>query len=306
MALKLSGRALHWVFKVGDRGKTIDFYRNVLGMKVLRHEEFEEGCAATCNGPYNGKWSKTMVGYGSEANHFVVELTYNYEVDKYELGNDFRGITIKSTNAFSNAIDGENNVVVKEADEKRAVVEAPGGYNFIIENEDVAKGDPVQRVSVGVSSLSDSVKYWRDTLGMKQLDGDDNTRCVLEFGSDQAKLVLEEVGGGDGKIDHKTAYGRIAFAVPSKELPGIQSRMETESLGKIQTALVSLDTPGKATVQVVILSDPDSHEICFVGSEAFDELSQVDPNADELLDAAMAKDKSKEWFKKKGIEKGKA
>lgn len=47
---------------------------------MLRHEEFEEGCAATCNGPYNGKWSKTMVGYGPEANHFVVELTYNYEV----------------------------------------------------------------------------------------------------------------------------------------------------------------------------------------------------------------------------------
>ena len=57
---------------------------------------------------------------------------------------------------------------------------------------------------------------------------------------------------------------------------------------------------------MVILSDPDSHEICFVGSEAFDELSQVDPEADELLDAAMAKDKSKEWFQKKGIEKGKA
>ena len=34
MALELGGRALHWVFKVGDRGKTIDFYRNVLGMKV--------------------------------------------------------------------------------------------------------------------------------------------------------------------------------------------------------------------------------------------------------------------------------
>lgn len=50
MALKLSGRALHWVFKIGDRSKTIDFYRNVLGMKVLRHEEFEEGCEATCNG----------------------------------------------------------------------------------------------------------------------------------------------------------------------------------------------------------------------------------------------------------------
>ena len=88
------------------------------------------------------------------------------QVDKYELGTDFRGITIKSTNAFSNAIDGENNVVVKEADEKRAVVEAPGGYNFIIENEDVAKGDPVQRVSVGVSRDGVEgflVQYYRAT-----------------------------------------------------------------------------------------------------------------------------------------------
>ena len=59
-------------------------------------------------------------------------------------------------------------------------------------------------------------------------------------------------------------------------------------------------------LQVVILSDPDSHEICFVGSEAFEELSRVDPKADELLDGAMAKDKSKEWFQKKGIKKGKA
>lgn len=73
------------------------------------------------------------------------------QVDKYELGNDFRGITIKSTKAFANAADGKNNVVVKEADEKRKVVEAPDGYNFIIENEDVSKGDPVQRVNVGVS-----------------------------------------------------------------------------------------------------------------------------------------------------------
>ena len=35
-------------------------------MKVLRHEEFEKGCEAACNGPYDGRWSKTMVGYGPE------------------------------------------------------------------------------------------------------------------------------------------------------------------------------------------------------------------------------------------------
>lgn len=39
--------------------------------------------------PYDGKWSKTMVGYGPEDDHFVAELTYNYGVGDYRLGNDF-------------------------------------------------------------------------------------------------------------------------------------------------------------------------------------------------------------------------
>ncbi|XP_027223816.2 glyoxalase domain-containing protein 4 [Penaeus vannamei] len=69
---------------------------------------------------------------------------------------------------------------------------------------------------------------------------------------------------------------------------------------KIITPYVSLDTPGKATVQVVILADPDGHEICFVGDEGFRELSQVDLKADKLLNEAMEKDKSDEWFAKKG------
>lgn len=39
--------------------------------------------------PYDGKWSKTMVGFGPEDEHFVAELTYNYGVGEYQLGNDF-------------------------------------------------------------------------------------------------------------------------------------------------------------------------------------------------------------------------
>lgn len=68
---------------------------------------------------------------------------------------------------------------------------------------------------------------------------------------------------------------------------------------KILTPLVSLDTPGKATVQVVILADPDGHEICFVGDEAFRELSKMDPKGSKLLDDAIAADKSDEWFAKR-------
>ena len=50
--------------------------KDLLGMKVLRHEEFDSGCPATCNGPYNNLWSKTMIGYGPEDANFVeAEIT---------------------------------------------------------------------------------------------------------------------------------------------------------------------------------------------------------------------------------------
>ena len=55
-------RPLHWVLKIGCLEKSLDFFEKVLGMKVHRHEEFASGCEATCNGPYGGAWSKTMIG----------------------------------------------------------------------------------------------------------------------------------------------------------------------------------------------------------------------------------------------------
>jgi hypothetical protein len=60
-----SPRPLHWVFKVSDLKKSIQML-TLLGARVLRHEEFESGCEATCNGPYDGWWSKTMVGWDNE------------------------------------------------------------------------------------------------------------------------------------------------------------------------------------------------------------------------------------------------
>ena len=47
-------RPLHYVFKISNREKTMNFYLNLLGMTALRHEEFKEGCDAACNGPYDG------------------------------------------------------------------------------------------------------------------------------------------------------------------------------------------------------------------------------------------------------------
>ena len=82
------------------------------------------------------------------------------------------------------------------------------------------------------------------------------------------------------------AGGRLAFSCPAQELASIEASA-MKAGHTILTKLISLDTPGKATVQVVILGDPDGQEICFVGDEAFRELSKVDPNSDSLLEAAL-------------------
>lgn len=252
-------------------------------MKVLRHEEFEEGCKASCNGPYDGRWSKTMVGYGPEDGHFVMELTYNYGIKSYQKGNDYQGITINSSSAFE-----------KDDSNSEVVMEAPGGYPFRLVKEVLKGRDPVQKITLGVSEIQRSLDYWNKLLSMKIYGQTVNT-VLLGYSDEQCKLELVQL---EERVDHAEAFGRIAFSCPNSELVDIESSVKSAG-HLILTPLVSLDTPGKATVQVVILADPDGHEICFVGDEGFRELSQVDPKADELLTKAMEEDKSTEWFEKK-------
>lgn len=73
-----------------------------------------------------------MIGYGPEDTHFVIELTYNYGIDRYEQGNDFRGITIKSKEALERA--KSNNWPIKQENGK-FVLQAPGGYKYFIIDE---------------------------------------------------------------------------------------------------------------------------------------------------------------------------
>uniref|UniRef100_A0A4W4DV70 VOC domain-containing protein n=1 Tax=Electrophorus electricus TaxID=8005 RepID=A0A4W4DV70_ELEEL len=268
---------------------------------VLRHEEFEEGCKATCNGPYDGKWSKTMVGFGPEHDHFAAELTYNYGVGEYRLGNDFLGLTLQSSQAVGRA--RRLGWPLTEVSESLYVTEAPGGYRFYLLDREQPDCDPVQKVSLAVSDLQRSVHYWSTLLGMNVMEMNEEKRCVLMgFCKSQCKLELQDIGA---PVDHGTAFGRIAFSCPREQLPDIEALMRKEKQ-KILSPLVSLDTPGKATVEVVILADPDGHEICFVGDEAFRQLSTLDPNGNELLDKAMVADKSDEWFAKHNKQKASA
>ncbi|XP_062816745.1 glyoxalase domain-containing protein 4 isoform X2 [Anolis carolinensis] len=239
-----------------------------------------------------------MVGFGPEDSHFVAELTYNYGVGRYRLGNDFLGMTIASSQAVNNA--KRLQWPINEISSGFYETEAPGGYKFFLEEKESSKKDPVMKVALAVSNLAKSRVFWSELLGMKVYEEDKGQqRVLLGFQDDQCKLELQGIGQ---TVDHGSAFGRIAFSCPKKQLPDIEALMKKENQ-KILTPLLSLETPGKATVQVVILADPDGHEICFVGDEAFRELSQVDPKGEALLDENMAADKSQEWFAKHNIPK---
>ena len=296
-------RALHWVFKVGDRTAEVGFLHDALGMRVLRHEEFAEGCAAACNGPYAGRWSKTMVGFGAEDSHFVLELTYNYGLRSYARGDDFRWIAIASRDAHGRAAEVDG---AEQLPDGSWLLRSPNGYGFRVLDADAAGADPVRELALNVADLRRARDYWSGFLGMREADAaaggaagagggaEGDRHLALSFGPGQALLRFFQAAGG---VDHAEAYGRVAFALPGAGLRPLEAAVRERGY-TVLTPYVSLDTPGKATVEVVILADEDGFEICFVGAEGFGELSQVDPQAEKLLQEAMDGDKAAEWFAK--------
>ena len=113
--------------------------------------------------------------------------------------------------------------------------------------------DPVKKVSLGVSDLAKSLSYWHNLLGMTVYE-ESGMKALLGYDSDKCKLELINLGC---PVEHALAFGRIAFSCPSNQLPTIEHSVK-EAGHTILTPLVRLDTPGKATVEVVILADPVS------------------------------------------------
>lgn len=120
-------RLLHTMIRVGDLERSLRFYTEVLGMQLLRQMDFPEG-----------KFTLAFVGYGHEAQHTVLELTYNYGVEKYELGNAFGHIAIEVDDVYQavEQIRTAGGKVVREAGPMLhgstviAFVEDPDGYKI--------------------------------------------------------------------------------------------------------------------------------------------------------------------------------
>ena len=120
-------RMLHTMLRVGDLQKSLDFYTEVLGMKLLRKSDYPDG-----------KFTLAFVGYGDEKDHTVLELTHNWDTAEYDLGNAYGHIALEVADAYKacDAVREKGGKVVREAGPMKhgttviAFVEDPDGYKI--------------------------------------------------------------------------------------------------------------------------------------------------------------------------------
>ncbi|MCE0555560.1 MULTISPECIES: lactoylglutathione lyase [unclassified Motilimonas] len=131
-------RLLHTMLRVGNLEKSIEFYTQVLGMKLLRQSE---------NAEY--KYTLAFLGYGAETEQTVIELTYNWGTESYDLGNAYGHIAIETQDIYATceAIRAAGGNITREPGPVKggttviAFVKDPDGYAIeLINAKDAGKG----------------------------------------------------------------------------------------------------------------------------------------------------------------------
>ncbi len=118
-------RILHTMLRVGDLQRSIDFYTHVLGMRLLRKSDYPQG-----------EFSLAFLGYGEESDEAVIELTYNWGVESYEMGNGYGHIALEVDDVYlaTTKIRERGGKILRDAGPMNAgttiiaFVEDPDGY----------------------------------------------------------------------------------------------------------------------------------------------------------------------------------
>jgi len=120
-------RILHTMLRVGNLDRSIEFYTQILGMKLLRQKEYPDG-----------EFTLAFIGYGDEANNTVIELTYNWGTDQYKLGDGFGHIALEVDDVYkaTDEIRQKGGKILRDAGPMNAgttiiaFVEDPDGYQI--------------------------------------------------------------------------------------------------------------------------------------------------------------------------------
>lgn len=253
-----------------------------------RHEEFASGCEATCNGPFGGAWSKTMVrcsgtegskgahprrssrvrpfarqiGYGGEATHFALELTVNYGVPSYKRGNDLVGLTLSRS-----ALKDASGLQTDDATGLQ-FVSSPDGYKFFMEDAPASEsGDPFQRVTINVTNLDKSAELYSTVFGasVEREEVKGRPSLAVRFAPRGASLRLLPLPEGT-KLDRAEATGRYAVETEDGAPDALATRVSPGCGATILHGPMKLQPHGE---EVLIVQDSDGHELCFVDARGY-------------------------------------
>lgn len=120
-------RILHTMLRVGDLKRSISFYTEILGMRLLRQKDYPDG-----------EFTLAFLGYDEEAKSTVIELTHNWGTEQYDLGNAYGHIAIEVDDVYkaTEAIKQRGGKIIREAGPMNAgttiiaFVEDPDGYQI--------------------------------------------------------------------------------------------------------------------------------------------------------------------------------
>jgi len=118
-------RLLHTMLRVGNLQQSIDFYTRVLGMRLLRQQDYP-----------SGKFTLAFLGYGAENENSVIELTHNWDTESYNLGNGFGHLAVEVEDVYAavDEIRKSRGTITREAGPMNAgstiiaFIEDPDGY----------------------------------------------------------------------------------------------------------------------------------------------------------------------------------
>ncbi|PSS36097.1 Lactoylglutathione lyase [Actinidia chinensis var. chinensis] len=258
-------RMLHVVYRVGDLDRTIKFYTECLGMKLLRKRDIPEE-----------RYTNAFLGYGPEDSHFVIELTYNYGVDKYDVGAGFGhfGVAVEDVTKTVDLIKAKGGKVTREPGPVKggrtviAFIEDPDGYKF----ELLERGptpEPLCQVMLRVGDLDRSINFYEQAFGMELLRKRDNPEykykiAMMGYGPEDKNAVLElTYNYGVTEYDKGNGYAQIAI--------GTNDVYKTAEVIKLSEGKVTREPgplPGINT-KITACVDPDGWKTVFVDNIDF-------------------------------------
>jgi lactoylglutathione lyase len=213
-----SRRFLYSAIRVGDLNKTIEFYTECFGMKVLSRKDFPEK-----------KYSIATVGFGQQDSNYVLELIQIQGVEKYDIGTAFNhfGIASEDIYAIAEKVRAFGGVITREPGTMGggttvyAFVEDPNGYSFELLQRPPTP-EPLCQVCLNVLDLQRAITFYEKAMGMNVLLKYDIPGqfaiAMVGYGANESQTAVIELKYNYNVTGYTEGDGYIKLAIGTDDV----------------------------------------------------------------------------------------